>query len=94
MSDDPTSQANFLQATSQHIDFDWTVDFDARVISGSATHSVIIQEDDLKEIMCAFYLVLLDSSLTYLVSFDTSGLDISTVKVDGINVTVRGASLS
>ena len=63
MSDDPTSQANFLQATSQHIDFDWTVDFDAKVISGSATHTVVIKEDGLKEVMYAFYLVLFELSV-------------------------------
>ena len=63
MSDDPTSQANFLQATSQHIDFDWTVDFDAKTISGSATHTVVIKEDYLKEVMYAFYSILFELSV-------------------------------
>ncbi|CAL1696869.1 unnamed protein product [Somion occarium] len=48
---DPTSQANFLQIASEHIDFDWTIDFNAKLISGSATHTFVVKEDDVKEVI-------------------------------------------
>ena len=51
MSNDPTSQANFLQVASEHIDFDWNINWDAKAIFGSATHTLLVKGDDLKEVM-------------------------------------------
>jgi leukotriene-A4 hydrolase len=51
MSLDPTTQANYAQVASEHIYFDWTVDFGAKNICGSATHTLSVKEDGLKEIM-------------------------------------------
>ena len=51
MSDDPTSQANFLQIASEHIHFDWNIDFNAKAILGSATHTLLVKEDDIKDVM-------------------------------------------
>ena len=51
MSDDPTSQANFLHVVSTHIHFDWNIDFAAKVIKGSATHTLLVKEDGIKEVV-------------------------------------------
>ena len=53
MSDDPTSQSNFLHIASEHIYFDWHIDFAAKAIAGSATHTLIVKEDGVKEVMSA-----------------------------------------
>lgn len=50
---DPTTQANYAQITSAHVDLDWTIDFDKRTVAGSATHTFEVKEDGVKEIMCA-----------------------------------------
>jgi leukotriene-A4 hydrolase len=51
MSNDPTSQANFLQITSQHIDFSWSIDFEQKAIIGSAVHTLLVKEDGVTEVM-------------------------------------------
>lgn len=48
---DPTSQSNYLQIASEHIQCDWTVDFEQQVISGSAVHTLIVKEDGVKEVV-------------------------------------------
>lgn len=48
---DPVTQANYLQITSEHVHFDWTIDYDAKFISGSATHTLVVQEDGLSEVV-------------------------------------------
>ncbi|KAI0063061.1 zincin [Artomyces pyxidatus] len=42
---DPTTQSNYLKIHTVNVDLDWTLDFDQRVISGSATHSLAVKED-------------------------------------------------
>ncbi|KAI0245676.1 hypothetical protein BJV78DRAFT_1277392 [Lactifluus subvellereus] len=42
---DPTTQANYLQACSTHVDFDWTLDFAKQIVEGSATHTILVRED-------------------------------------------------
>lgn len=49
--EDPTSQANFLQIISENVDFAWNVDFKTQLISGSATHTLRVKEDGVKEVM-------------------------------------------
>ena len=51
MSLDPTTQANYTQVASEHIHFDWTVDFDQKNITGSATHTLKVLEDGVEEVM-------------------------------------------
>lgn len=51
MSLDPTTQANYVQVASEHIHFDWTVDFVKKNISGSATHTLSVKEDGVEEVM-------------------------------------------
>ncbi|KAK7019843.1 leukotriene A-4 hydrolase [Favolaschia claudopus] len=46
---DPTTQSNYQQIASGHIDFDWSVDFSAQVLSGSATHRMKVLVDDVNE---------------------------------------------
>ncbi|KAI0785951.1 peptidase family M1-domain-containing protein [Abortiporus biennis] len=48
---DPTTQANYLQIASENIDFDWTLDFKEEIISGSATHTLLVKEDGVNEIV-------------------------------------------
>ena len=48
---DPVTQTNYLQITSEHVHFDWTIDFDAKVIFGSATHTLVAHKDDVSEVM-------------------------------------------
>ena len=52
MSLDPTTQSNYTEVASEHIHFDWTVDFKQKNISGSATHTLSVKQDGLKEVMC------------------------------------------
>ncbi|KAJ7171572.1 peptidase family M1-domain-containing protein [Mycena crocata] len=46
---DPTTQSNYWQIASQHITFDWSVDFAAQILSGSATHRMNVLLDDVEE---------------------------------------------
>ncbi|KAJ7020251.1 peptidase family M1-domain-containing protein [Mycena alexandri] len=46
---DPTTQSNYSQIASAHITFDWSVDFTARIVSGSATHRMNVLADDVEE---------------------------------------------
>jgi len=48
---DPTTQSNYLQIASIHVHFDWVLDFDTKAITGSATHHLLVKEDNVKEIM-------------------------------------------
>ncbi|KAF7295355.1 Leuk-A4-hydro-C domain-containing protein [Mycena indigotica] len=46
---DPASQSNFDKILSTNVDLDWTVDFAEKTVSGSATHDLTVQEDDVTE---------------------------------------------
>ncbi|KAJ7075001.1 peptidase family M1-domain-containing protein [Mycena belliarum] len=46
---DPTTQSNYWEIASEHIAFDWSVDFDAQIISGSATHRMNVLLDGVQE---------------------------------------------
>lgn len=48
---DPTTQSNYLKITSVHVSFDWAVDFVKKIISGSATHDLIVKESGVNEVM-------------------------------------------
>ncbi|GJE92025.1 peptidase family M1-domain-containing protein [Phanerochaete sordida] len=51
MSLDPTTQANYTQVASEHIHFEWTLDFAAQNIAGSATHTLAVKEDGVREVV-------------------------------------------
>ncbi|RPD59481.1 hypothetical protein L227DRAFT_601448 [Lentinus tigrinus ALCF2SS1-6] len=48
---DPSTQANWQEVASEHVDFDWTTDFTKKTISGSATHLLRLKKDDVNEVI-------------------------------------------
>ncbi|KAI9437024.1 leukotriene-A4 hydrolase [Lactarius indigo] len=48
---DPTTQANYLQIFTKHVDFDWTLDFANQIVEGTATHTLLAQESGVEEVM-------------------------------------------
>ncbi|KAI0044083.1 leukotriene-A4 hydrolase [Auriscalpium vulgare] len=48
---DPTTQSNYLQIYTVNVDFDWSLDFEKRIVSGSATHSLAVKEDGVSEVI-------------------------------------------
>lgn len=48
---DPITQTNYTQITTTHVHLDWTVDFEAKRIVGSATHTFEVKENGVKEVM-------------------------------------------
>ncbi|KAF6765906.1 peptidase family M1-domain-containing protein [Ephemerocybe angulata] len=48
---DPTTQTNYKQVSTENVAFEWLVDFDTKIISGSATHTLKIKEDEPKEVI-------------------------------------------
>ena len=45
---DPTTQANWQDVASEHVDFDWAIDFAKQVISGSVTHRLRVKTDNVE----------------------------------------------
>jgi leukotriene-A4 hydrolase len=48
---DPTSQSNYLQIASEHVDFHWVVDFQQKIISGFAVHDLIVKQNGVDEVV-------------------------------------------
>ncbi|TRM61567.1 hypothetical protein BD626DRAFT_549145 [Schizophyllum amplum] len=48
---DPTTQSNYLAVASQHVHFDWDVDFDNEVLAGAATHDLRVLQDGVEEVI-------------------------------------------
>jgi leukotriene-A4 hydrolase len=48
---DPTSQSNYLQIATEDVYFDWNVDFQQKVISGFAVHTLIVKQDGVREVV-------------------------------------------
>jgi leukotriene-A4 hydrolase len=48
---DPTTQSNYLQVVTQHVFFDWTIDWTQQIIFGSVLHRLIVKKDDILEVM-------------------------------------------
>ena len=48
---DPTTQSNYLDVTTEHVEFNWEIDFVYRVIEGSALHTMIVKADEVHEVM-------------------------------------------
>ena len=51
---DPSTQANWQDVATENVDFDWTVDFQQQIISGSATHRLRVKKDDVQQVMYVF----------------------------------------
>jgi len=48
---DPTTQSNYLQVHTTNVDFDWNLDFVNRIVEGAATHTVLVKEAGVEEVM-------------------------------------------
>ncbi|EJD04497.1 uncharacterized protein FOMMEDRAFT_107254 [Fomitiporia mediterranea MF3/22] len=48
---DPTTQSNYLSIATKHVALDWTLDFNQKIISGSATHKLIVIDEAVKEVV-------------------------------------------
>ncbi|CDO71730.1 hypothetical protein BN946_scf184920.g14 [Trametes cinnabarina] len=48
---DPASQANWQDVASEHVHFDWLVDFAKQTLSGSATHTLVWRTPDVREVV-------------------------------------------
>ncbi|KAF9448831.1 hypothetical protein P691DRAFT_775108 [Macrolepiota fuliginosa MF-IS2] len=48
---DPTTQSNYDRVITEHVEFDWKLDFGTRTIEGTATHHLIIKEDNINEVI-------------------------------------------
>lgn len=64
---DPTTQSNWQEVASEHVDFDWSIDFAQQTISGSATHLLRVKKDDVREAMYAFLSISLYSAISHIV---------------------------
>ncbi|TDL22284.1 hypothetical protein BD410DRAFT_770293 [Rickenella mellea] len=63
---DPTTQSNYLSITTEHVAFEWKVDFAKKVISGSALHTMKVHANGVKE-------ALFDTSDLHVSSVETDG---------------------
>ena len=52
---DPATQSNYLEIATDRIDFEWNVDLEANVLGGSATHTLIVKEEAVSQVMCVSF---------------------------------------
>lgn len=55
---DPTTQSNYLDIATRHLSLEWTVDFEARTISGTALYELEVRREGVREVMYVFSLVI------------------------------------
>jgi leukotriene-A4 hydrolase len=48
---DTATHSNYADIATLHIAFDWSIDFEAKVLSGSATHDMKLKKDGVEEVM-------------------------------------------
>ncbi len=48
---DTTTQSNIHDVASEHITFNWKVNFDTQVLKGSATHTLKVKKEGAYEVM-------------------------------------------
>jgi len=48
---DTSTQSNYADIATLHVAFDWSVDFEAKVLSGLATHNMKLSKDGVEEVM-------------------------------------------
>lgn len=51
---DPTTQSNYLDIATTHVELIWNIDFKAKIISGSARHSLLAKKDVDKIVLDTF----------------------------------------
>ena len=60
---DPTTQANYAQIASTHVDLEWSIDFETKRVRGCATHTFEVRADGVQEVMCVGSCALVALSL-------------------------------
>ncbi|KAF8508488.1 hypothetical protein JB92DRAFT_2732664 [Gautieria morchelliformis] len=63
---DQTTQSNYRDISTEHIDIDWSLDFNAKTVSGTARHNLIAKKDGVQE-------VVLDTSFLDIKSVQVNG---------------------
>ncbi|KIY73540.1 Metalloprotease [Cylindrobasidium torrendii FP15055 ss-10] len=48
---DPTTQSNYLDIYSEHVSLTWNIDWTKKIITGTATHDLIVVKDDVTEVI-------------------------------------------
>ena len=48
---DPTTQSNYLQVYTTNVDFNWNLDFVNQIVEGAATHTILVKEAGVEEVM-------------------------------------------
>lgn len=48
---DPATQSNYLQVYTSSVDFGWTLDFAKQILEGTATHTLLVREAGIEEVM-------------------------------------------
>ncbi|KAG8705976.1 hypothetical protein FRC11_008642, partial [Ceratobasidium sp. 423] len=48
---DPATQSNYAEITTKHVHFDWAIDWKRRTISGSVTHDLIANQDNVEQLV-------------------------------------------
>jgi leukotriene-A4 hydrolase len=48
---DPTTQSNYTEVVTEHVAFDWVIDFEKAAITGSTTHTLLVLAKDLNKVM-------------------------------------------
>ncbi len=81
---DTATQSNYNDIRTDHVSFDWVVDFDTKLLSGSATHNMTVKRNGVKDIVCAptCYVVMKHSINRFSPKVDTGDLKINAVIVD------------
>ncbi|CAK5268784.1 unnamed protein product [Mycena citricolor] len=51
MERDPTTHANYFEIASQSVAFDWSLDFETSILTGSATHRLKVLKDGVSEVI-------------------------------------------
>lgn len=81
---DPTTQSNYLEVTTEHVEFIWNVDFTKRVIEGSALHTMIVKAHEVHEVMSVPLDCIWDGFIILrLHRFDSGDLHIESAEVNG-----------
>lgn len=55
MGRDPTTQSNYLSVVTEHVHFDWTIDFEEKLITGAAIHTLLVKDDKIDQIVLVYY---------------------------------------
>ena len=48
---DACTQSNWQDVVSEHVDFDWSLDFATQSISGSATHTLVVRTERTPQVV-------------------------------------------